>query len=147
MYSKEEFDEAKTKILKYILYKKRSKQEIFNKFNKEIEENMLEDIIQYLEEANYINDKEFIEKTVNNFISLKNLSIKEIKYKLLTKGVNKNDIEDYISQNMEELEEYEKKSAKNIAYKKSNSMDENEIKEYLQQKGYKYENIEEAFES
>ena len=147
MYSKEEFDEAKTKILKYILYKKRSKQEIFNKFNKEIEENMLEDIIQYLEEANYINDKEFIEKTVNNFISLKNLSIKEIKYKLLTKGVNKNDIEDYISQNMEELEEYEKKSAKNIAYKKSNSMDENEIKEYLQKKGYKYESIEEAFES
>ena len=72
MYSKEEFDEAKSKILKYILYKKRSKQEIFNKFNKEIEENMLEDIIQYLEEANYINDKEFIEKTVNNFISLKN---------------------------------------------------------------------------
>ena len=54
---------------------------------------------------------------------------------------------DYISKNMEELEEYEKKSAKNIAYKKSNSMDENEIKEYLQKKGYKYESIEEAFES
>ena len=30
-------------------------------------------------------DKEYIEKAINNFMILKNLSIKEIKYKLISK--------------------------------------------------------------
>ena len=146
MYNIEEFDKAKTKVLKYILYKKRSEYEIRSKFSNEIEENMLEDVIEYLKEAKYIDDKEYIEKTVNNFKILKNLSIKEIKYKLIAKGLNKDDIEDYIYENKEELEEYEIKSIENIIYKKSNSMDDEEIKQYLIKKGYKQENIKKAFE-
>ena len=111
-----------------------------------MEENLLEDIIEYLKEAKYIDDKEYIRKTINNFIVLKNLSIKELKYKLLAKGLNKNDVEDYIYENKEELEEYEKKSASNIIYKKSTSVDMEEIKQYLLKKGYKTENINRAME-
>ena len=118
MYTIEEFDEQKTKVLKYILYQKRSEQEIRRKFSSTIDEEMLEDIIEYLKEAKYINDKEYIEKAINNFIALKNLSIKELQYKLLAKGISKNDIEDYIAENREELEQYEIKSAQNIFYKK-----------------------------
>ena len=146
MYTIEEFDKEKTKVLKYIIYKKRSEQEIRNKFAKTIDENMLEDIIEYLKEANYINDKEFIEKTINNFKVLKNLSIKEMKYKLMAKGLNKEDIEDYFYENKEELEEYETKSASNIIYKKSDSMDQDEIKQYLLKKGYKMDSVNRAFE-
>ena len=146
MYTIEEFDKEKTKVLKYIIYKKRSEQEIRNKFAKTIDENMLEDIIEYLKEANYINDKEFIEKTINNFKILKNLSIKEMKYKLMAKGLNKDDIEDYFYENKEELEEYETKSASNIIYKKSDSMEQDEIKQYLLKKGYKRDSINKAFE-
>ncbi len=146
MYTIEEFDKEKTKVLRYILYKKRSEYEIRNKFNKIIDNNLLEDIIEYLKEANYINDKEYIEKTINNFIALKNLCIKEIKYKLIAKGLNKSDIEDYIYENKEELEQYEIKSAENIIYKKSSSMEQEEIKQYLLKKGYKIENIEVALE-
>lgn len=111
-----------------------------------MEENLLEDIIEYLKEAKYIDDKEYIRKTINNFIVLKNLSIKELKYKLLAKGLNKNDVENYIYENKEELEEYEKKSASNIIYKKSTSVDMEEIKQYLLKKGYKTENINRAME-
>ena len=146
MYTIEEFDKEKTKVLKYIIYKKRSEQEIRNKFAKTIDENMLEDIIEYLKEANYINDKEFIEKTINNFKILKNLSIKEMEYKLMAKGLNKDDIEDYFYENKEELEEYETKSASNIIYKKSDSMEQDEIKQYLLKKGYKMDSINRAFE-
>ena len=146
MYTIEEFDKEKTKVLKYVLYKKRTEQEIKRKFQKEIDENMLEDIIEYLKEAKYIDDSEFIKKAVNNFIALKNMSIKEIEYKLLSKGLEKKDIEDYISKNKEELEEYEIKSAKNIIYKKSISMEEEEIKQYLAKKGYKAESISKALE-
>ena len=131
MYSKEEFDKEKTKVLKYILYKKRSEYEIRNKFSKSIEENLLDDIIEYLKEAKYIDDGQYIEKTINNFMILKNLSIKEIQYKLISKGLNKNLIEDYIYNENEELNNYEIKSAKNIIYKKSNTMELEDIKVYL----------------
>lgn len=146
MYTTEEFDKEKTRVLKYILYKKRTENEIRTKFSITIEENLLEDIIEYLKEAKYVDDKEYIRKTVNNFEVLKNLSIKELKYKLLSKGLNKNDIEDYIYENKEELEEYEVKSASNIIYKKSNSLEEQEIKQYLLKKGYKLENIDKAIQ-
>lgn len=146
MYTVEEFDRDKTKVLKYILYKKRTEQEIKNKFSQTIEENLLEDIIQYLKDAKYINDKEYIQKTVNNFIALKNLSIREIQYKLVTKGLKRSDIEDYIYENQEELERYEIKSAQNIIYKKTTSMEQGEINQFLIKKGYKIENIKKAME-
>ena len=146
MYTIEEFDKGKTKILKFILYKKRSENEVRRKFEKELDENMLEDIIEYLKEAKYIDDGEYIRRTVNNFMILKNLSIKELKYKLLAKGLNKNDIEDYIYENKDELEKYEIKSISNIIYKKSLSMEQDEIKQYLLKKGYKLENINKAIE-
>ena len=135
MYTAEDFDKEKTRVLKYILYKKRTEQEIRNKFAQTIEENLLEDIIEYLREAKYIDDKEYIEKIVNNFMILKNLSIREIQYKLDSKGLKKSDIE-----------EYEVKSAANILYKKSSSMEQDEIKQYLLKKGYKSENINRALE-
>lgn len=147
MYTVEEFDREKTKVLKYIIYKKRSEYEVRNKFSKVLNEDLLEDIIEYLKQANYINDKEYIEKTINNFIALKNLCIKEIKYKLISKGLNKSDIEDYIYENKEELEAYEIKSAENLIYKKSNTMEQEEIKAYLIKKGYKTDNINIAIES
>lgn len=147
MYTVEEFDKEKTKVLKYILYKKRSESEIRKKFSNIIEENLLEDIIEYLKQAKYIDDKEFIRKTINNFIMLKNISIKEMIYKLMSKGLSKDLIEDYIYENREELEEYEIKSATNIIYKKSSSMEDEEIKQYLLKKGYKSENVIHAFEN
>ena len=120
---------------------RRTEQEIRTKFSSSIEEKMLEDIIEYLKEAKYIDDKEYVERAINNFKTLKNLSLKEVKYKLLAKGLNKSDIEDYFYEHKEELNEYEKKSAKNIYYKKQKDMDTEEIKQYLLKKGYSYDNL------
>lgn len=144
MYTIEEFDQTKMKVLKYVLYKKRSENEIRKKFENSIENDLLEDIIEYLKEAKYINDKDYIDKTIKNFMALKNLSIKEIEYKLYSKGINKKDIEDYISENNEELIRYEIKSAQNIVNKKNTTMEKQEIKQYLMKKGYKVDSIEEA---
>lgn len=136
MYTLEEFDEYKTKVLKYVIYKKRTKQEVKRKFENEIEQEMLSDIIENLEENGYINDNEYISRTINEFKALNNLSIKEIEYKLYSKGISKNAIDDYISENREELCEYELESAKRIAVKKSNIMDKNSIIQFLLKKGY-----------
>ena len=131
-----EFDVQKTKVFKYITYKKRTEQEVRKKFKGQIEEQMLEEIIEYLKEAKYLDDYEFIEKQVREYMNLKTLSIKEIKYKLLSKGLDKKLIEKYIDNNYEELKEYEQKCAEKIKIKKSELLEE-EIKQYLYRKGYK----------
>lgn len=140
MYTIEEFDMQKTKVFKYIMFKKRTENEIRNKFRSQIQEDMLEDIIEYLKEASYINDYSFIERQVSEYINLKNMSIQEIKYKLITKGIDRKLIEKYIEEHREELEQYEKKSAENIKIKKASKMNEQEINQYLYKKGYKVEN-------
>ena len=142
MYSLEEFD--KTKILRYILYKKRTENEVRTKFKNDIDEEMLEDAIEYLKEAKYIDDEDYIEKTINNFKILKKMSIMELKYKLQAKGLNKDLIEDYIYQNRDELIEYEINSAEKIILRKD--QEKPEIVSYLMKKGYKRDNINKAFE-
>ncbi len=147
MYTIDEFDKAKTKILKYIVYKRRTEYEVRQKFKNEFDEEMFEDIIDYLKDAKYIDDEEYIEKIVNNFKILKNLSNKELKFKLISKGLDKNLIEDFFYENREELEEYEIKSAINIIIKKTKEMEKDEIKMYLLKKGYRQSSINSAFEN
>lgn len=131
-----EFDEQKTKVFKYITYKKRTEQEVRNKFKGQIEEQMLDDIIDYLKEAKYLDDYEFIEKQVREYMNLKTMSITEIKYKLTTKGLDRKLIEKYIDANYEELREYEQRCIEKIKNKKA-GMEEQEIQQYLYRKGYK----------
>lgn len=136
----EEFDKLKTKVLKYVLYKKRTEQEVRQKFT-ENTGNLLDNVIEYLKQENYINDTSYIEKSVNEIQRLKNLSIKEVKYKLLAKGLSSKLVDEYIYNHKEEMLEYEINSAKNILVKKSNTMKQEEIISYLMKKGYMQETI------
>lgn len=131
----EEFDKLKTKVLKYILFKKRTEQEIRQKFKPD-EGEMLDDVIKELKQIGYINDLNYIERAVNEYINLKNMSIKEIEYKLISKGIKKENIENYIYENREKLLDYEIKSATNIINKKIYSLEKEEILNYLRKKGY-----------
>lgn len=141
----EEFDKLKTKVLKYVLYKKRTEKEIRQKFA-ENAGNLLDNVIEYLKDENYINDEDYVERSINEITKLKNLSLKEVKYKLLTKGISTDLIDDYICNHKEELVEYEIKSAKNILLKKSNLMEQEDILNGLRKKGYLEETIKIAVE-
>ncbi len=146
MYSVEEFDKQKSKVFNYIMYKKRTEYEVRKKFENTIENDMLEDIINYLIEAGYLDDKKYIKRAIEEFVALKTLSLKEIKYKLYSKGISKNILEDYIYENKDELLEYEINSATKIVNKKENCLEKDEIKSYLIKKGYTQEAIQHAME-
>ena len=135
-----EFDKLKTKVLKYILYKKRTENEVRQKFS-ENTGNLLDNVIEYLKQENYINDFSYIEKSINELQRLKNLSIKEVKYKMLAKGLSSKLVDNYIYDHKEEMLEYEIKSAKTIFTKKASLMEQEDIKNYLRKKGYMEESI------
>ena len=107
---------------------------------------MVEDAIEYFKELNYINDSSYIERAVKEFMALKNMSIKEISYKICQKGVSKNLVDDYICQNKESMLEYEISSAKAIILKKQNSVEEQDIKAFLYKKGFMSESVSIAFD-
>lgn len=139
MYN-EEFDNLKTKMLKYIMYKKRTEKEVRQKFSN-CDENLVEDAIEYLKEAEYINDCNYVERAIEEFININTLSLKEIRYKLMSKGISASLIEDYISSHYDKMLEYEAKCAQKIYYKKVISMEKKEIIEFLLKKGYKEESV------
>ncbi len=131
----EEFDKLKTKVLKYILFKKRTENEVRQKFISD-EGELLNDVIDELKQNGYIDDEKYIDKAVKEYMNLKNLSIKEIEYKLISKGIKKDIIDTYIYNNKELLLDYELKSAKNIINKKITSQPKEEVLNYLRKKKY-----------
>lgn len=137
-------DKLKTKMLKYIMYKKRTEEEIKRKFVNIEDSELVEEVMEELKEIGYINDESYIERAVTEHVNINNLSIKELKYKLMSKGLNINLIEDYIVSKSEEMLEYEIESAKTIILKKQNTMEEQEIIQFLLKKGYRMDNIKEA---
>lgn len=149
--SKEKFEEAervdklRNKMLKYIMYKKRSEEEVRQKFVNE-DEILIDDAIEHFKELGYINDKEYIDRAVKEFMALKKLSIKEVVYKISQKGIRKSLIDDYVCKNKEDMLEYEISSAKAIIIKKQRDNEEKEIRNYLYKKGYMSESINIAFD-
>ncbi len=143
----EEFDKLKTKVLKYIVYKKRTEKEVRTKFSSsDVDQNLLDDVIENLKENGYINDENYIQRAVNEFLAINTLSLKEIRNKLYAKGISSDIIDTYFSIHKDELEEYELNSAKKLAVKKQNQMDKEELEAFLYRKGYSRENIKQVFE-
>lgn len=142
-----EFDNLKTKVLKYIVYKKRTEKEVRQKFSSSsINQNLLDDVIENLKENGYINDEVYIQRAMNEFLAINTLSLKEIRNKLYAKGLERDIIDTYFSNHEEQLEEYEIACAKKIAIKKQMQMEQTDIENFLYRKGYAKESIQLAFE-
>ena len=142
-----EFDNLKTKVLKYIVYKKRTEKEVRQKFSSSsINQELLDDVVENLKESGYINDESYIQKAVNEFLNINTLSLKEIRNKLYAKGLERDIIDTYFSKNEEILEEYEIDCAKKMVIKKQKQMEQEEIENFLYRKGYTRESVQKAFE-
>lgn len=142
----ERIEKLKNKVFKYIVYKKRTEKEVRDKFKSEIDEDLLDDIIEYMKEQKYLDDEDYIDRFVKETMNLKNTSIKDITYKLMGKGLSSNIIDDYICKNYETMIEYEVRSAKNIYLKKKDKLEEDEIRTYLFKKGFSSDSVSRGLE-
>ena len=135
------------KLMRYVLYKKRTVSEVRNKCKLlKYEENYIEDVIAYLKEAGYINDKIYVEKYISTIKKLKHMSINEIRMDLMRKGIA-DDLIDIAIHN-EEITEFELASAEYLVQKKIKSGEEIEkVKKFLLNKGYSYSNVSKAIDN
>ena len=133
------------KLMKYVLFKKRTENEVKQKCKTlKFEDDYIEKILEYLKENDYINDEKYIEKYIQNVMRLKNCSINEIKIDLLKRGIDDFFIEKNIT---EELEDFEMKSVIILAEKKIKTMDVEKLKRYLLNKGFSYSNVSKAIDN
>lgn len=135
------------KIMRYVLFKKRTKEEVRKKCaTLKYEENYIEDMINYLEEAGYIDDNIYIQKYINDIKKLKHMSAMQIRNDLLRRGVDADLIDNILSD--EEISEYEYESAVYLLNKKIKAGDDIEkAKRFLLNKGYSYSNVSKAIDN
>ena len=96
------------KLMKYVIFKRRTENEIRKKCKMlDYTDEYTDDIIDYLKEADYINDDLYVQKYIQNAIRLKNSSIFELKMDLIRRGIDEDLFEKYIDDNLYEFEEEE----------------------------------------
>jgi len=124
------------KLMKYVLFQKRTIQEVKNKCRLlGYDEAYIEEIIAYLIENGYLDDELYVMKYILNVIKLKKKSSKEIQFDLLRRGINQQIIEKYM--NTPELNQFELKCAIELAKKKYRECkDILKVKKFLLNKGY-----------
>ncbi|MBQ6860147.1 MAG: RecX family transcriptional regulator [Clostridia bacterium] len=136
------------KLMKYVLFKKRTEKEVRQKCDRlEYTKEYTDEIIDYLIENRYIDDVLYVEKHIKNIMMLKISSVYEIRMDLLKRGIPQEYIDSYMNTHIEELNDFENESARKLAIKKYKSMDVEKIRRHMISKGYAYSNIADAIDN
>ena len=134
-----DFELAKEKAIKYIAIAKKSSYEVKSKLQRlGFSEEIIDEVIDYLIELNYINDEEYVDAYIKQCMRLQNYSIYEIKNKLLQKGIKKYIIEKKLDVLINS--DYEKKIVEKLLNGKLKSQDSLKQKQYLYRRGFNLDN-------
>lgn len=93
-----EYIKARNSAIKYIMYKMRTSNEVFNKLsNLEFDEEIINRVIYDLTQLEYIDDEEYVRRFIEQNKKSKKLSKTMIKLKLKNKGIDVDLVEKYFS--------------------------------------------------
>lgn len=85
---------AKNKALNILSKSDQSEKKIREKLSYDFEESVIDKVISFLKDNNFINDDILAQKIVNTNINLNKCGINKIKQNLYIKGINKNSIDE-----------------------------------------------------
>lgn len=90
----EMYIKAKNKALNILSKSDQSEKKIREKLSYDFEESVIDKVISFLKDNNFINDDILAQKIVNTNINLNKCGINKIKQNLYIKGINKNSIDE-----------------------------------------------------
>lgn len=93
----EMYIKAKNKALNILSKSDQSEKKIREKLSYDFEESIIDKVIIFLKNNNFINDDILAQKIVNTNINLNKCGINKIKQNLYIKGINKNSIDEALS--------------------------------------------------
>lgn len=135
------FEIGKDVAIKYIMFKKRTEKEVINKLEVlNYSPNIIDKIIDYLKETDYINDERYVNKYFEELKKVKNWSVRHVKQDLYNRGcectIPDNDLMNYEIQSIKNL--YGKYKVK---YPDASEEETQEFIKALRNKGFMYDNI------
>ena len=141
----EMYIKAKNKALNILSKADQSEKKIKEKLSSEFEEDTIDNVIDFLKRNNFINDDILAQKIVNTNINLNKCGKNKIKQNLYIKGIDKNSINEALSE-IDDNIEYE--NAMYLAKKKYNRVKNEDkrkiyqkISQHLAYKGFNYDII------
>lgn len=107
--------------------------------NKNIPElpSIINQVVEFLENKNYLNDKDFAKWLADQRFEFKQMSKRKLKFELQTKGISQILIESTLENYEEDL------ACKTLAHKKRH-MNKEKLKQYLYRQGFNWGMIEDA---
>jgi len=142
--------EALRKIAAYCAYQERCEQEVRQKLTSwNIAYQTIENLIEKLQNEDFINEKRYINSFINGKFRLKKWGRIKIRYALrqkglpdlaIDKGLQEMDTESYV----ETLEILAQQKANSIQYSKQNPKSKQTLFRFLQQRGFEIEFIQET---
>lgn len=141
----EEKNKAINYALKLLSYRQRSEKEIYNSLKRKgYDENIIEDVINYCKEKEYLDDYEFAETFVRDKINFSKLGPERIRYELKLKGISDDIINRVLRINKDDqFETALELGEKRLRLYKNDSKDAKyrKLSNFLQRKGYPYDII------
>ena len=142
-----ERDIALKKMIHYCDYQERCKKEIFTKLATfELDDNDRDFIINFLNEEGFINDERYCRSFVKGKLNLKKWGVNKIKLSLITKGIDREIIDDVLSEI--DQDSYKEELVNLLKNKKINEDDPYKRKakliRYAVSKGYSISEVMEA---
>ncbi|MBR3248706.1 RecX family transcriptional regulator [Candidatus Saccharibacteria bacterium] len=133
-----EFGKLYQRALEWVLVRPRSEKEIYDYlykkvYEKKLDKNYINLIIERLKEKKYVDDRKFAEYYVENRFVKKGISRKRLKMELIKKGVAK-EIVDEVIFGRDDEEEIDK-----IIAKKRDKYDDEKLISYLCRQGFSYQ--------
>lgn len=132
---------AKSDAINYISYKIRTIHEVGMKLKEKYPVEVVEEAIEYLNQNGYLNDEQYAEKFINEKKKLGKLSKRELSYKLIEKGINRELIEKVLDEVGYDETEYAEKIVSKLG-KAKDKKEEARVKNYLYRKGFPKETID-----
>lgn len=136
-----EFGKLYQRTLEWTLSRPHSKKEVrdylYKKiYEKKLDKNYIDRIIERLEEKKYVNDFRFAEWYVENRFVKKGISKKRLIMELMKKGVDKDIIDEVVNRRDDEEE------IKKMIERKRGKYDEEKLISYLCRQGFSYQQVQ-----
>lgn len=142
-----DFERAKIKALKYVSGKFKTKMEVRKKLKEEFQNDVIEDVLYFLEENGYIDDRNYTKLFIEDKQKLNGYGKNKIKSLLIQKGIEKNIIDEFI---FDVDDDFEFSNALNVGIKKLNLLENEKDKfkkkqkiiNYLAYRGFSFDIIQ-----
>ena len=146
MEKTESYIKARTRAIKYIMYKLRTSKEVYDKLIElGFDEKEVAIVISDLIQLEYINDEEYVKKFIASNKKTKKLSKSMIKIKLRNKGISDETIEKYFNDlEFSDIDAIIKILDKKKFLKTMDFDEKNKIKLYCVRKGFSLSDVNNA---